>query len=676
MQIHDSENTDNPQSKNKNEKKENLKVQTRNEVNAKRSKYASVLCIDCKDLTKSQFCRECFLKYASAQMNHCRNKARQKKLMQCRGLSETVPTNVTSVDQQNLQIRDSENTDNPQSKNENEKKSTIDKSETKSVGKKKIKSVRKKKIVSVEKKNGTWVKKTFQNNYSILKKVLPNTPGRQEQLIRYALEDITKKKAKKSLCSDFDNAVNPESLGRVYKKQVAESPKGAGAYKIASGFSDELKGMNVNTIRTCLQVSYSKAKALSLGESISRKQNIRKFPEETEKLIIDFYNRDDISRVSNKQRDKLKSGTKRYLNFSVYTVYKIFQDTNPNVKVSESMFRLLMPDNFRFFSDIPLVACVCVYCENVRLMLFLLPGINNEYELFKLLICEKSDNQRFMNYLCICKLCSICCNWEQKIKSLIPSDTDYTKVHKFRTWKAIPEKNKAGKPVVRRSLQFDSGPVDKCLNHLIDTVLNPGKGFTFIEHFFRQTYQFQMYKDCLASLKLGECVFVQDFSRNKSLLNQDEPKAVYWSQGQVSIHPTVIYYKTNENEESKRVVITHLSDIHSHSAHLVFYITNDCINLLSNMFPEVQMRKVYLWSDGCASQYKGKHSFFYLDKFEVIIERNFFGSEHGKGESDAETGTISRLYLNAIRSNETIITNASDFCEYLVEKNEKKRQRR
>ena len=62
---------------------ENSKVQTRNKVNAKRSKYASVLCIDCKDLTKSNFCRECSLKYASVQMNHCRYKARQKKLMQC-----------------------------------------------------------------------------------------------------------------------------------------------------------------------------------------------------------------------------------------------------------------------------------------------------------------------------------------------------------------------------------------------------------------------------------------------------------------------------------------------------------------------------------------------------------------------------------------------------------------
>ena len=103
---------------------ENSKVQTRNKVYAKRSKYASVLCIDCKDLTKSNFCRECSLKYASAQMNHCRNKARQKKLMQCRGLSETVPTNATSVDQQNLQICDSEHTDNPQSKNKNEKKKT------------------------------------------------------------------------------------------------------------------------------------------------------------------------------------------------------------------------------------------------------------------------------------------------------------------------------------------------------------------------------------------------------------------------------------------------------------------------------------------------------------------------------------------------------------------------
>ena len=214
---------------------------------------------------------------------------------------------------------------------------------------------------------------------------------------------------------------------------------------------------------------------------------------------------------------------------------------------------------------------------------------------------------------------------------MLPSDTVHTKECKFRTWEAISEVNKAGKKVVRRSLQSKSGSVSECLNHLVNTVINPGQGFTFVEHYFRQKYQYQMYLDCLHSLQCGECVFIQDFSRNKTLIHQNEIEASYWAQGQISIHPTVIYLKTHGSEKAKRIVITHLSDIQTHSAHLVFYMTKDCINVLSELFPEVQLKKVNVWSDGCASQYKGKTSFFYLDKFEVIIERVFFGSEHGKG---------------------------------------------
>ena len=111
-----------------------------------------------------------------------------------------------------------------------------------------------------------------------------------------------------------------------------------------------------------------------------------------------------------------------------------------------------------------------------------------------------------------------------------------------------------------------------------------------------------MYLDCLHSLQCGECVFIQDFSRNKTLIHQNEIEASYWAQGQVSIHPTVIYLKTHGNEKAKRIVITHLSDIQTHSAHLVFYMTKDCINVLSELFPEVQLKKVNVWSDGCASQ--------------------------------------------------------------------------
>ena len=151
-------------------------------------------------------------------------------------------------------------------------------------------------------------------------------------------------------------------------------------------------------------------------------------------------------------------------------------------------------------------------------------------------------------------------------------------------------------------------------------------------------------------------------------LNQNDIKGKFWNQDQISVHPTVIFWKIDKVEKPKRIVITHLSDIISHSAQMVYFITKDCIEKLLDMFPDTPITKMYLWSDGCASQYKGKTSFFYLDQFEVNIERNFFGSEHGKGESDAETGTISRLYTNTVRAHETIILNESDLRDYLDKK--------
>ena len=74
----------------------------------------------------------------------------------------------------------------------------------------------------------------------------------------------------------------------------------------------------------------------------------------------------------------------------------------------------------------------------------------------------------------------------------------------------------------------------------------------------------------------------------------------------------------------QRVVITHLSDIKQHDAHMVHHITSDCIKSLSNDF-NLSLKKIYLWSDGCTSQYKGKTRFYYLDKYEIDIERICLG---------------------------------------------------
>ena len=54
-------------------------------------------------------------------------------------------------------------------------------------------------------------------------------------------------------------------------------------------------------------------------------------------------------------------------------------------------------------------------------------------------------------------------------------------------------------------------------------------------------------------------------------------------------------------------------------------MTNDCLTELSK---DYKIKKAYIWSDGCTAQYKGKHSFYYLDKHKddvaVDVEIHFF----------------------------------------------------
>ena len=205
-----------------------------------------------------------------------------------------------------------------------------------------------------------------------------------------------------------------------------------------------------------------------------------------------------------------------------------------------------------------------------------------------------------------------------------------------------------------------TGSLDECLNELVNNdIKKPGENLTFFKHFFTQHFQQKMFQECKNKLKCGEVLLLQDFSRNRDIKHQDEIKSSYWSTKQASCHPTVIWWRDPDTQKLLRLAITHLSDITNHDAMLVHHITKDCMEILSTR-TRVQWTKIYIWSDGCASQYKGKHSFFFLQKLKIPAECHFFGSEHGKSESDAETGIISKKLNNAIKSRSVVINNASE----------------
>ena len=365
------------------------------------------------------------------------------------------------------------------------------------------------------------------------------------------------------------------------------------------------------------------------------------------------------------------------MKFSYEEAYKIFKLENENVKISFTKFYLLRPQHMKALPKTPLMFCLCIYCANVKLKLAALniPGLTTEYHLYNALICEKENEmQMFRNDQCIFRLCESCKHWDQTIKSIITSKgLDFSKTIKWFAWVTeTSEHPKTKKISKRKALVCKSGTIAECEKELIDNdIVNPNQGFTFPQHYFTQHYQQKMFTECIDSLKEGEIICLQDFSNKITLTQQDEIKSAFYGTPQVTVHPTVIYAKLTGESDPKRIVITHLSDIKEQGADMVHYITSDCIKYLSDNF-DVSWKKVYLWSDGCASQYKSKSSFFFLGKYDVDIERNFFASEHGKSESDGVTGMISKKVSNAIKSRRYLIKNAKDMLDFLSESFEKK----
>ena len=54
------------------------------------------------------------------------------------------------------------------------------------------------------------------------------------------------------------------------------------------------------------------------------------------------------------------------------------------------------------------------------------------------------------------------------------------------------------------------------------------------------------------------------------------------------------------------------------------------------------------------------------------MQRNFFASEHGKGQSDAETGLLSKKISDAIKARRVVINEASDMHTFLSKDSDKK----
>ena len=100
----------------------------------------------------------------------------------------------------------------------------------------------------------------------------------------------------------------------------------------------------------------------------------------------------------------------------------------------------------------------------------------------------------------------------------------------------------------------------------------------------------------------------------------------------------------------------------------VFTYINQLIEHLRLEQP--RLKRLYVWSDGCGSQYKSRQPFTNIAaKFDtdVDIQWHYFGSRHGKNASDGESGVVKTKMARLILANQIFVDSASEFAKSAAE---------
>jgi hypothetical protein len=141
----------------------------------------------------------------------------------------------------------------------------------------------------------------------------------------------------------------------------------------------------------------------------------------------------------------------------------------------------------------------------------------------------------------------------------------------------------------------------------------------FVMHQFVAKWQDSAFKDCLETLREGEVMSLIDFAENYSFKGQDEVQSQHWYNFQLTILVHITYIRNLEynledptSKKFRTDYYYYISDDKQHDSLFVqFCLTKHWDILVGN--GEAPLRHV-VWSNGCASQFKGSKVWFYVVK--------------------------------------------------------------
>ena len=136
---------------------------------------------------------------------------------------------------------------------------------------------------------------------------------------------------------------------------------------------------------------------------------------------------------------------------------------------------------------------------------------------------------------------------------------------------------------------------------------------------------------------------------------------MHWEHKQVTLHPTVAYFKcpTSICDKISTHEVVHISDDPKHDAHIVKRFNEKTISVLKKR--GIPIHKIIQFTDQAPSQYKNKLAFKYMCECKIPYMMNFFGVRHGKGPCDGCAGRVKQQITSLVKTEKVVINSAASF---------------
>ena len=378
--------------------------------------------------------------------------------------------------------------------------------------------------------------------------------------------------------------------------------------------------------------------------------NALKIPNKTVEQVQEFFQRDDISRQAPGMKDAIlvRDGTtkkrvqKRHLTMTVQEAYKCFCNDNPNLIIGKSKFSELRPKHVLLSSQTPTNACLCRYHENINL---LLQGLHGKLpDVFPLkttdLIVNSVCNPD--SEICMFGSCDKCGNllgFERGIGSKFNNDDDEPIETKWYSWDSIDGKQQK---------VLKEGLIDECMDVLRAQLPK------FLQHDFIKKKQSSVFQSLKSSVDMQTGLLQMDFSENYTASYQDEIQSAHWHQKQITVFTAVLWIA--ERCESYAII----SDSLDHNKEAVCAFLCKILDDVQEKYPAI--KKIHIFTDGAASQFKNKYIFCFIcvklpALYDIHISWDFFATSHGKGAVDGIGGTIKRTVAAQVNSRQQAVVN-------------------